>query len=43
MTSVDTDPLLCAEERREILASLDTGTWQIFGAHGGKKDYFAKD
>ena len=43
MTSVDTDPLLCAEERREILASLDTGAWQIFGAHGGKKDYSVKD
>ena len=43
MTSVDTDPVLCAEERRAILASLGPGAWQIFGAHGGKKDHFVND
>ena len=39
MTSVDTDPALCAEERRAILQRLGVGQWQIFGAHGMKKDY----
>lgn len=39
MTSVDTDPRLCAEERRAIMQRLGVGKWQIFGAHGYKKDY----
>ncbi|MBQ8259267.1 MAG: MBL fold metallo-hydrolase [Clostridia bacterium] len=39
MTSVDTDPKLCAEERKAILGRLGVGQWQIFGAHGFKKDY----
>lgn len=39
MTSVDTDPGLCALERRAIFARLGAGTWQIFGGHGGKKTY----
>ena len=39
MTSVDTDPALCASERNAILQRLGTGKWQIFGAHGFKKDY----
>ena len=39
MTSVDTDPLLCAEERRAVIGRLGVGKWQIFGAHGFKKDY----
>ena len=39
MTSVDTDPKLCAEERRAIIGRLGVGQWQIFGAHGFKKDY----
>lgn len=39
MTSVDTDPELCAAERRSILQRLGAGKWQIFGAHGGRKDY----
>ena len=39
MTSVDTDPELCTEERRAILQRLGVGRWQIFGAHGMKKDY----
>ena len=39
MTSVDTDPGLCAEERRAVMQRLGVGQWQIFGAHGFKKDY----
>ena len=39
MTSVDTDPKLCAEERRAVMQRLGAGQWQIFGAHGMKKDY----
>lgn len=39
MTSVDTDPELCAVERQMIMQRLGAGNWQIFGAHGYKKDY----
>lgn len=39
MTSVDTDPALCALERNAVLQRLGVGKWQIFGAHGFKKDY----
>ena len=39
MTSVDTNPKLCAEERKAIMQRLGIGNWQIFGAHGFKKDY----
>ena len=39
MTSVDTNPKLCAEERKAIIGRLGVGQWQIFGAHGFKKDY----
>lgn len=39
MTSVDTDPKLCAEERQAVLQRLGVGKWQIFGSHGFKKDY----
>jgi len=39
MTSVDTDPVLCMEERKAIMQRLGVGKWQIFGAHGFKKDY----
>jgi len=39
MTSVDTNPALCAEERKAIMQRLGVGQWQIFGAHGFKKDY----
>ncbi len=39
MTSVDTDPALCAEERRAVMQRLGIGNWQIFGSHGFKKDY----
>ena len=40
MTSVDTDSDLCSEERKAIMQRLGVGNWQIFGAHGFKKDYF---
>ena len=39
MTSVDTDSKLCLEERKAIIKRLGVGNWQIFGAHGFKKDY----
>ena len=39
MTSVDTDPQLCAQERRAVMQRLGAGKWQIFGAHGCKKEY----
>lgn len=39
MTSVDTDPKLCAEERNAVMQRLGVGKWQIFGSHGFKKDY----
>ncbi len=39
MTSVDTDAKLCLEERNAIMQRLGVGHWQIFGAHGFKKDY----
>ena len=42
MTSVDTDPKLCSLERKAILQRLGAGNWQIFGAHGMKKDYNLK-
>ena len=39
MTSVDTNPLICALERKAIFQRLGAGQWQIFGAHGCKVDY----
>ena len=39
MTSVDTDPALCAAERASVLQRLGAGTWKIFGAHGMMKEY----
>ena len=39
MTSVDTDPVLCAEERKAVLQRLGAGEWKIFGAHGMAKEY----
>ncbi len=39
MTSVDTNPKLCADERQAIIERLGVGKWQVFGAHGFKKDY----
>lgn len=38
MTSVDTDPALCKEERGAMLSLLGKGVWQIFGSHGGRKE-----
>jgi len=42
MTSVDTDPKLCSEERTAIMRRLGVGDWKIFGAHGAPKDYSVK-
>lgn len=42
MTSVDTDPKLCSEERKAIMRRLGVGNWKIFGAHGSPKDYCVK-
>ena len=42
MTSVDTDPALCAEERTAILQRLGAGEWKLFGAHGMMKNYDLK-
>ena len=42
MNSVDTDTDLCRKERFAILERLGAGEWQIFGAHGMKKDYKLK-
>ena len=42
MTSVDTDPRLCSEERTAIMRRLGVGNWKIFGAHGSPKDYHVK-
>lgn len=39
MTSVDTDAKLCTKERTAFLQRLGAGTWNIFGGHGGKKEY----
>lgn len=43
MTSVDTLPRLCAAERAAVIKKLGGGRWQIFGAHGYKKDYNSDD
>lgn len=37
MTSVDTDPQLAAQERAQLFALLGSGSWQLFGGHGGAK------
>ncbi len=42
MTSVGTDPQLCALERAAVMQRLGAGKWKIFGAHGFKKDYEVK-
>ena len=39
MTSVDTDPQKCSEERKAIFRRLGVGNWKIFGAHGSPKDH----
>ena len=38
MTSVDTNPALCAKEREAIFGRLGAGSWKIFGAHGAVKE-----
>lgn len=38
MTSVDTDPALCAAERQELPHVLGPGQWHIFGGHGPRKE-----
>ena len=43
MNSVDTDPALCALERRAIMQLPDEGRWSIFGAHGMKKELIADE
>ena len=42
MTSVDTDPVLCAQERSAVMQRLGAGKWKIFGAHGCVKEYELK-
>ncbi len=39
MTSVDTDPALCAAEREAVLQRLGAGDWKFFGAHGAMREY----
>lgn len=39
MTSVDTDPAMCALEREALFARLGAGKWRVFGAHGAGLDY----
>ena len=39
MTSVDTDPQLCAMERKSVFQRLGAGQWKVFGAHGAMKEY----
>ena len=42
MTSVDTDPALCSQERNALLQKLTPGSWKIFGAHGAPKEYLVE-
>ncbi len=39
MTSVDTDPELCRQEREALMQRLGTGSWHIFSGHGAVKEY----
>ena len=39
MTSVDTDPRLCAQEREAVFQRLGAGKWRVFGAHGACREY----
>lgn len=39
MTSVDTNPKLCAAERTALFNRLGAGKWHIFGGHGAAKIY----
>ena len=38
MTSVDTEPKLCADQRKALPAILGPGRWNIFGGHGPRKE-----
>lgn len=38
MTSVDTDPKLCALERKALPTLLGRGSWSIFSGHGPRKE-----
>lgn len=38
MTSVDTDPKLCALERKALPGILGRGSWSIFSGHGPRKE-----
>jgi len=38
MTSVDTDPALCAAQRRALPGILGSGVWSVFGGHGPKME-----
>ena len=38
MTSVDTDPKLCALERKALSDVLGSGSWSLFCGHGPRKD-----
>ena len=42
MTSVDTDPKLCAQERKALFSRLGAGEWKIFCGHGAMKKYVLK-
>ncbi len=39
MTSVDTDPELCTRQRKAVFQRLGSGSWKIFGGHGGCAEY----
>lgn len=38
MTSVDTDPTLCAAQRRALPGILGSGVWSVFGGHGPRME-----
>ena len=38
MTSVDTDPALCALQRKALPSILGSGIWHVFGGHGPRKE-----
>ena len=37
MTSVDTDPASCREEREALMQRLGPGNWSVFSGHGAVK------
>ncbi|MBR4504647.1 MAG: MBL fold metallo-hydrolase [Candidatus Methanomethylophilaceae archaeon] len=39
MTSVDTDPKICKEEREALMQRLGPGKWSIFSGHGSAKKF----